>query len=287
LLRLLIALLAFGTLAGCNRSKPATSAQYAVTGTVISIDKNTQSAMIDTDEIKGFMAPMIMSYKVRNGKDLGSLAPGDSLSAELIVQGNDYWLDNIRVTQKAAASPPAKNAFHMPSPGEEVPDFKLLNQGGQHVSLTQYRGKVLMLTFIYTRCPFPDFCPRVSEQFAELNRRLAANPALYAKTHLLSISFDPKYDTPKVLRDYGHQWAGKQATVFDHWEFAAASANQVPEIAQFFGLTVTPETGENVITHSLSTAVIGPDGKIVRWYHGSDWRASDLLTDATGAAGKL
>jgi protein SCO1/2 len=285
---ILITLVALGLLAGCNRSKPATAAKhYALTGTVVSVDKNTQSAMVDADEVKDFMPAMIMSYKVKNAKDFGALAPGESIYADLIVQGNDYWLENIQVTQRAAAPPPAKADFHIPSPGEEVPDFKLTNQSGKNISLAQYRGKILILTFIYTRCPFPDFCPRVSGQFAELNRQLAANPALYAKTRLLSISFDPKYDTPKVLRDYGHRWAGKADTVFDHWEFAVASANEVPQIAQFFALTVEPDAQGDVITHSLSTAVIGPDGKIVRWYHGSDWQASDLLTDATGATGKL
>ncbi len=285
---MLIALLALGLLAACGPSKPASTAKhYILTGTVISIDKNTQSMLVNAAEVQGFMAAMAMPYKVKNASDLDASAPGDSISADLMVQAGDYWLENIQVTQKTAASPSTQTGFHMPSPGEEVPDFNLVNQSGKHVSLAQYRGKVLILTFIYTRCPFPDFCPRVTGQFAELNRQLAATPALYSKTHLLSISFDPKYDTPQILRDYGHRWAGKQATVLDHWEFAVASANDVPQVAQFFGLTVMPETEGNIITHSLSTAVIGPDGRIFRWYHGSDWQASDLLKDAAGAVGKL
>jgi len=282
--RILIALLALGAAVACGPSKPSSAAKhYNLTGRIISIDRNTQSMVVDAAEVKDFMAAMAMAYKIKDAKELDALAPGDSISADLLVQGNDYWLENIRVTQHATASPPAKADFHMPSPGEEVPSFKLVNQSGKHISLAHYRDKVLILTFIYTRCPFPDFCPRVSGQFAELNRQLAADPALYSKTHLLSISFDPKYDTPKVLRDYGHQWAGKEAGVFDHWEFAVASAHDVPQIAQFFGLTVEPDTEGAVITHSLSTAVIGPDGKVFRWYHGSDWQASDLLKDAASA----
>ncbi len=285
---ILIALVALGLLAGCGPSKPASTAtHYTLTGKVISIDKNTQSVVVNASEVKGFMGAMAMPYKVKNAGDLDRLTPGDSISADLVVQTSDYWLENIQVAQKAAASSSVKTEFQMPSPGEEVPDFKLVNQDSKPISLAQYRGKTLILTFIYTRCPFPDFCPRMSGQFAELNHQLAATPALYSKTHLLSISFDPNYDTPTVLRDYGHKWAGKQASVFDHWEFAVAPANDVPQIAQFFALTVMPEKGADVITHSLSTAVIGPDGRIFRWYHGSDWQASDLLKDAAAAAGKL
>ena len=268
-------------LSACTSKPASTPKRYTLTGKIVSIDKSTQSMVVNASEIKGFMEAMAMPYIVKNAQELEALAVGDSITAVLVVQGNDYWLENIKVTQKAGAPPPSKGAFHMPSPGEEVPNFKLVNQSNRRVSLAQYRGKTLILTFIYTRCPFPDFCPRVTGQFAELNHQLAADPKLYAKTHLLSISFDPAYDTPKVLTDYGHQWAGKDPGVFDHWEFAAAS--DIPQMAKFFGLTVIPEKND-IITHSLSTAVIGPDGKIFRWYHGSDWQASDLLKDAAAAS---
>src|SRR4029077_15534468 len=97
---------------------------------------------------------------------------------------------------------PAAGTLHMPAPGEDVPDFTFTNQSGKHISLHQYRGKVLVVTFIYTRCPFPDFCPRMSSNFAELDKQLSAQPAL-AGAHLLSLSFDPAYDKPNILRDYG------------------------------------------------------------------------------------
>ena len=174
------------------------------------------------------------------------------------------------------------NSLHMPAPGEEVPDFSFTNQSGKHISLKQYRGNVLLVTFIYTRCPFPDFCPRVSSNFAEIYKQLGTNPAL-AGTHLLSISFDPEHDTPKVLRDYGFSVAHThEPALFTRWEFAAPSAADLPRIADFFALTIKPEGG--LITHNLSTAVIGPDGKIVKWYHGSDWQASDLIKDAAAIA---
>jgi protein SCO1/2 len=123
----------------------------------------------------------------------------------------------------------------------------------------------------------------MSSKFSEIYKQLGTNPAL-AGTHLLSITFDPQHDTPKVLRDYGFSMAHtREPALFDAWEFAAPSPADLPKIADFFALTVKPEGG--LITHNLSTAVIGPDGKVVKWYHGSDWPVSDLIKDATGARG--
>jgi protein SCO1/2 len=141
---------------------------------------------------------------------------------------------------------------------------------------------VLLVTFIYTRCPFPDYCPRVTGMFAELNRQLQADPTLDRKTHLLSISFDSQHDTPTVLREYGLRWVGDKAPVaFDHWEFAVPLAAQLPKIADFFGFSYNEDGG--VINHSLSTAVIGANGRIFSWYNGTEWQVKDLVKDAREA----
>ena len=275
----------------CHRSKPQPITKYAFTGRVVSVDMGSRTANIDGDLIQGYMEAMVMAYRVKPDSLLGKLSPGDSVSADLMVVEHDprdetavpdYWLENVKITghapQPAAAGP---NAMHIPAPGEEVPDFTFTNQDGKRISLSQYRGKVLLVTFIYTRCPFPDFCPRMSHNFAEIYKQLGSNPSL-AKTQLLSVSFDPKYDTPKVLRDYGFSMAETHdASLFRRWQFAAPKADELPKIADFFALTVTPDAG--TITHNLSTAVIGPDGKIVRWYHGGDWQVSDLIKDAADA----
>ena len=131
----------------------------------------------------------------------------------------DYWLENVKITGHAP-QPPAvgANAMHLPSPGDEVPDFSFTNQDGKPISLHQYRGKILFITFIYTRCPFPDFCPRMSQRFAEIYQQLGSNPSL-ATAQLLSVSFDPEHDTPKVLRDYGFSVAHTHdAALFRRWQ---------------------------------------------------------------------
>lgn len=238
------------------------------------------------------MDAMAMPYKIKPAATLTHLIPGDSISAEVVVASSaakkdadyipEYWLENVKVLSKIdPAHAPAANALHTPAPGEDVPDFSFTNQSGKRISLKQYRGNILFVTFIYTRCPFPDFCPRMSSNFADIYKQAAANSAL-SGAHLLSISFDPQHDTPKVLRDYGFSVAHtREPALFDRWTFAAPTAADLPGIANFFALTVQPEGG--TITHNLSTAVIGADGKIVKWYHGGDWQPSDLIKDATSA----
>jgi len=289
---LLIALILAGALlfSSCNRSKSSAAKRYPFTGRVVSVDLREQTAIIDGDNVPGFMDAMAMSYKVKPAAALNHLSPGDSITAEVVViqsepknedAAPDYWLENVKVTAHIDRTPTA-SAPHMPAPGEEVPDFWFTNQSGNRISLRQFRGGVLLVTFIYTRCPFPDFCPRTSSNFAEVYKQLGTNAAL-AGTRLLSVSFDPEHDTPKVLRGYGFSVAHtREPALFGRWEFAVPNAADLPRIADFFALTAKPEGG--LITHNLSTAVIGPDGKIVRWYHGSDWQASDLIKDAAGTS---
>jgi protein SCO1 len=285
----LCALLTFS--AACNRGASTSGApnspttkRYALKGKVVSIDKNAGTANINNEPIPGFMDPMVMPYTIKPASQLDQLQPGDTITADVVVQSdNTYWLENVKVTghSNTPADKPTATV-HIPSPGDQVPDFKLVNQNGQRISLHQYRGQTLLLTLIYTRCPFPDFCPRVSREFSAIDRLVRADPARYGKTHLLSISFDPAHDAPKVLRAYGFSCAGsKDPALFAHWEFAAIPSTELPEFADYFALAYKEEGG--LITHSLSTAIISPDGKIYKWYHGADWQASDLLQDIATA----
>jgi protein SCO1 len=286
----LSALLVFS--AACNRGKSQPEAaasqssakRYVLKGKVMSVDKNAGSANISNEPIAGFMDAMVMPYTFKPTSQIDQLQPGDSITAEVVVDSDKYWLENVKVVahSPAPADKPTA-AMHIPQPGDDVPDFKLMNQNGKTVSLHQYRGQTLLLTLIYTRCPFPDFCPRVSHEFSEIDRQVRADPSRYGKTHLLSISFDPAHDTPRVLRAYGFSCAGsKDPALFTHWEFSAIPQAELPAFAGYFALTYKEEGG--LLTHSLSTAVISSDGKIFKSYHGADWQASDLLQDIAAAA---
>ena len=289
---LLIALILAGGLSFSSCRHVSAQKRYPFTGRIVSVDSQAQSAIIDGDAIPGFMDAMAMPYKIKPVATLNHLIPGDSVSAEVVVVSSgaknddaapDYWLENVKVIAHIDPShAPGASSLHMPAPGEEVPDFSFTNQSGKLISLKQYRGKVLFVTFIYTRCPFPDFCPRLSGNFAEIYKQAATNAAL-TNAHLLSVSFDPEHDRPKVLRDYGFSVAHThESALFNRWEFAAPRLADLPRLADFFALTIQPEGG--TITHNLSTVVIGPDGKIVKWYHGGDWQPSDLIKDASAGS---
>jgi protein SCO1/2 len=194
-------------------------------------------------------------------------------------------LDHIVVVAQGKPDYLPKVTYHVPAPGDAVPDFKLRNQDGRPIHIGQFNGKALVITFIYTRCPSPDFCPRVTRNFASLDKQLAANPALYAKTHLLSISFDPEHDTPARLRAYGATYIGSDTkNAFAHWDFAVPEKPVLAEMAKFFDLGMT-ENADSTITHTLSTTLIGPDGKVVRFYPGNEWTPEQVLADLKQSAG--
>jgi protein SCO1/2 len=196
-------------------------------------------------------------------------------------------LRNIVVVAQARPDTVPRVQYHVPAPGDTVPDFHLLNQSGKRISLDQFHGRVLLLTFIYTRCPLADFCPRMSSNFAAIDKALASDKAVYAKTHLLSVSFDPKYDTPAVLRSYGGSHTGRfTAEDFKHWDFAAPSVADLPTLEQYFdvGVTQGAENDPSSVMHSLSTVLIGKDGKVIAWYPSNDWEPAALVAQMKQAA---
>jgi protein SCO1/2 len=288
LLFLLASIPATAFLNGCHSAGAGSSAAppqfktYPMRGKVVSTNEANGEVTIDHQAIPGFMSAMTMPYKLRDTRILAELHPGDLLTADLLVSqtpDSAVFVDHIVIVGQAKADYRPVTQFHVPEAGDAVPDFPLRNQDGHPIHLAQFRGKALLLTFIYTRCPLPDFCPRVTRNFAILEKSLAANPGLYAKTHLLCVSFDPDGDTPDRLRSYGETYMGSAAPeAFKHWDFAAPAKHGLPSMAQFFDLGLTNET-DGTITHTLSTTLIGPDGKVVRFYPGNEWTAEELLKD--------
>jgi len=226
-----------------------------------------------------------MPYKLADPSILSELHPGDRITADLLADPRSAdpadGYTNARLTHiviTAQAKPDTKPTvqYHVPTPGDQVPNFALLNQSNHLIHLDDFHGKVVLLTFIYTRCALADFCPRMSRNFAQLDRALAASPTLYAATHLVSVSFDPTYDTPAVLRSYGGAYTGQYTHErFLHWDFAAPPLKELPQITQFFDVGVTPD--KSTLTHSMSTVVIGKDGRILTWYPTNDWSPTELL----------
>ena len=277
----------FALLTGCHQETPSAPAQsatqknFAIRGKVVSTDAT--HVTLDGEDVPGFMEAMTMDYKLKDPSVVSELHPGDRITAKVLAdrdKDGDYTnirLDNIVVIAQARPDYKPPVAYHVPTPGDQVPDFKLLNQSDRTIHLDQFKGKLVLMTFIYTRCQLAEFCPRMSHNFADVDKALAADPALYKQTHLISVSFDPTYDTPKVLRSYGGAYTGNFTNErFTHWDFAAPSEKDLPAITQFFDVGVTPGDSKS-LTHSLSTVLIGKDGKIIEWYPTNEWKPEEVV----------
>jgi protein SCO1/2 len=260
-----------------------TTREYPLVGEVRAIDTESGEVVIRHEEIAGFMKPMTMpfSLKGRERAIFDDLRVGDTVEGTLRVtldgsEVKDYELTNLVVAKPALAAPPPPLAPSPPrltlkmrggepqltvaprrlEPGEPVTDFTMTMQDGRQVSLAELRGKVVVLTFIYTRCPLPDFCPLMDRKFASLAAAIEPFPERAAHVRLISLSFDPEHDTPEVLAKHA-QTQGARPPL---WSFAVATHDQLAKIAPALGLTYGPMAQE--IMHNLSTAIIGPEGKL-------------------------
>ena len=265
-------------LAACHTQKPLPQQRFDLQGKVLAVNKNEGTVTLAHKAIPGYMAAMTMDYPIKDKWVFDVLKPGQTIRATLVVASDQAWLEGIIVSEEAepqnSSLTIADSAY--PSLGEEVPDFALINQDGKRIHLHQFHGKALLLTFIYTRCPLPNYCPLMSKNFSQILEQVQSDPKLSPFTHLLSISIDPEYDKPTVLRAYGLDVAG-ELHPFDRWEFASGTPEQVRKVAEFFGLKYWTENGQ--IVHELVTALIDPDGKVVKIYRGNDWQPADVLVD--------
>lgn len=250
--------------------------RYELKGKVVMVEREKRLVTVSHEEVKGLMPAMTMPFTVRNEQDFDALAPDAQLTATLVIDGAHSWLEDLVIVQ-ATGTPTAPPGMPVEAKeGDLVPNFALQNQDGKTIRVKDYRGKALLLTFIYTRCPLPDYCDLMSNNFAQIDRELEKDPQLYAKTHLLSISIDPAYDTSKVLRSYGAAHTERyEAETFQHWEFA--SGEQVKDAAQFFGLRYFAD--QDQIIHGLRTVLVTPDGKVAKVYTNNEWKPEEVVTE--------
>ena len=279
-------------LAGCHSGQNSKSNSdltvYHLRGKVISTDAAHGIVVLDHEAIPGFMGAMAMPYQLKDPSIVSELHGGDVITADVLVSKSSaetVVLDHIVVVAQARPDYKPTVFYHVPAPGDRVPDFSLRNQDGRRIHLGQFKGKSLLLTFIYTRCPLPNFCPLVTRNFAEIDNRLAANPELYAKSHLVCVSFDPENDTPERLRAYGATYIGSdEKNAFAHWDFAVPDRAVLLEMAKFFDVGIT-RGADDSITHTLSTTLIDADGKVVQFYPGNEWTVDQLVADLKKSAG--
>ncbi len=278
---LVLVVSACACLAGCSQVPEESGAQrYELKGKIVSFNKAQQQVVIQHEEVPGFMEAMTMPFTLREDSAYDVMRVGDRIQATLVVNDERTRLENPIITQVVPTASDAKPTEGPTEPeiGATAPNTTLINQDGREIQLQQYRGRVLVLTFIYTRCPLPDYCTLMSNNFAALKRELDKLPELGDRVRLLSITLDPAYDTPKVLRSYGAAHTENfEGEKFERWELATGKPEEIQRVANFFGLSYRQE-GEQ-INHSLRTAIIAPDGKLYKLYRGNEWKPAEVLND--------
>ena len=261
----------FLTSAACSRAR-----EYELRGQVLAVDPGRQEITIKHGDIPGFMPGMTMPFHVKDAKLLECCQPGDVVKARLVVEDATGYLSAIESTGRAplaAGGSPAP--MQILSPGEAVPDVQLTDEAGHRRHLSDWRGKVLAVTFTYTRCPLPDFCPRMDRHFKSVQSAVLTDAALKDRIALLSISFDPAFDTPEILAAHARQ-AGADVRV---WHFATGEQKDVDAFASRFGVSITREpSNPSDITHNLRTAVIDSNGRLQTVLSGTGWEPAELLT---------
>ncbi|HMK38532.1 MAG TPA: SCO family protein [Bacteroidota bacterium] len=263
--------------AGCTKNKQTDLVTFPLRGEIVRIDSVKLTLTVAHQAIPNYMNAMTMPFKVHDAGLLRPLAVGDSIQATLAVSHTESWLEQIAVVGQGEAPPPLTGdqiiTARVLRTGEMFPDESLLNQEGKTVRLSAFRGSVLALTFIYTRCPLPDFCIRMSNQFARIQKSLKEDAHLNGKWHLLSVSFDPKFDRPGVLQRYASEYGAD----FSTWDFLTDPDSAGPAIRRLAdGLGLEYSQDEGLIDHNLRTVLIDPEGRLVKVITGNEWKPEDL-----------
>jgi protein SCO1 len=268
--------------AACSRG-PAPR-QFQLTGQVVTVASDATQLVVRHDEIKGFMPAMTMPFRLKEASLGRDRRPGDLIRATLMVTDEESWLSAVEKTGWAPIpdnGAEARPAVEVLKPGESVPDETLIDQDARAFRLSSLRGSAVLLTYIYTRCPLPEFCPRMDAYFASVQKTLA-DGRLAGPVRLLSVSFDPTFDTPAVLKEHARA-VGADPRV---WTFATAPADRVEAWGARLGLSVIHDAQDpSVLTHNLRTAVIDAQGRLVTVLDGNRWTVDDAVA-ALGSAGR-
>jgi protein SCO1/2 len=277
-----IAVLCAATLVGCGQ-RPAPK-EYQLHGQVLAVRAEQQEIVIRHDDIENFMPGMTMPFRVKERRWLEAAAPGDIVDATLVVQDGDAWLS--RVTPTGAREPlpsdvVAPRRMDPPlEPGAAVPDASFVDQEGRELRIESLRGRPWAMTFIYTRCPLPTFCPALDRRFQAVQRAIAGDTQLKG-VQLVSVSIDPAFDRPPVLKAHAERLEVDPRI----WRFVTGDADVVDRFGERFGLTVVRGAGRpEDFVHSLKTAVMDRHGRVRRIYSGTEWAPGELVSELREAA---
>jgi protein SCO1 len=267
-------------LLGCGRSSHLDdrAEHYDTRGVVRGFSPDRSTIEIQHENIPGFMPSMTMPFVARDPKQIADLKTGDPISFRMLVTQKDFWIDNVKkirredvnVTEPKRTSPVSSEHDVRLKEGDPMRPFTLTSQNGEPISLDTFRGRPFVLTFVFTRCPIPNFCPRMSNNFEEVQEAIKTGGPVLAKTRLLGITLDPEYDTPKVLSDYaGFYHADPQI-----WTFATGQPKEIDALTHAF--SVYRQTEGGTISHGLATALINSNGIVEKIWRGNAWTPEEV-----------
>jgi protein SCO1/2 len=266
-------------LTACKRAPAPSSViyppvAYEVRGIVRKVEADKHRAVIAHEAIPDYMDAMAMEFEVPGAEDMAALQPGATIAFRLSVTDTRSWVDQVRRIAEPVSVPAEAPVPDILAVGAQAPDCALVDQTGRAFHLRDFRGRVLAITFIFTRCPLPDFCPRMSEHFDAVQSAL---PADQTDWHLLSVSFDPAYDTPERLAAYATRYRANAA----RWTFATGDVDEVEKLGNAFGLRIFREGTE--LNHTLRTVVIDRQGRVQKIFTGNEWKPPDLIDEINRA----
>ena len=274
-MRRVAVILTLTIVAACGRAQD--TRQYELTGQILGIQTERNEVLIKHQDIKGFMPGMTMPFKVQDPALLSGKVPGDLVTATLVVGDVEAYLSSLTKTghEPLEAPPAVAGTPRILVPGEEISDALLVDQDGAPRPFSKFRGHRVAITFIYTRCPLPEFCPLMDRHFASVQKTIKSTPAL-ADVRLVTVTLDPEHDTPTVLKPYAQQLGADPAI----WSFMTGEPKDVAAFAGQFGL-YTERNPQNAadIMHNLRTAVVDAEGRLAKAHTGNDGTPAQLVAD--------
>ena len=263
----------------CGRAPEAR--QYELQGQILAVRPERNEVVIKHQDIKGFMPGMTMPFTVKEPGLLNGKSRGDLVTATLVVGENTAYLSSLTTTGREEVSepPPPPSDPDVLTAGQAVSDAMLLDQDGKARPFSAFKGHRVAVTFIYTRCPLPEFCPLMDRHFSSIQKTIANTPAL-ADVHLVTVTMDPAFDRPAILAAHAKRRGADPA----RWTFLTGDPMEVKRFASQFGIYVEQNPQNTAdITHNLRTAVIDPDGRLVTIHSGNSWTPAELVADLTTA----
>jgi protein SCO1 len=282
------------SLTSCERppaTKPPASGTnqqvFQVKGVIKELKADGKTVEIRHEEVPNYMPAMTMPFEAKDARELTGLKAGDAISFRMIVTDADVWIDQIRkLTPPRPNELPSRSTIRFVRDvdplqiGDPLPEYHFTNELGQVVSTSQFKGRALAITFIFTRCPLPNFCPLMSNNFAETQKKLMAMANGPTNWHLLTISFDPEFDTPAILKAYAQRFGAEPG----HWNFLTGDLIDITAISEQFGQMFWREEG--ALSHNLRTAVVDASGRVQRILEGNKWTGDELVAELLKATAK-